>query len=229
MKTLIAIVTLFAATATAGAQVNFDQGVDLKSFKEQAASAVVEIPETGRGIPAYTNRDCKEVEFTAGSPLTSPDMTLRSMTIVQDCYPAGYPAGQTCTIRPEYYTRTTRVIITEPRVLKPGQKEVFKVCLSGGFLSIKTVESVYKYKSKVRRKGIFLTPKGPLAQEKSAEKGCRLALDAGYTCSYKCDDGTYFTQFNPLYSIPSPTQWGPEISIPCRLFSKPHPATDLKK
>lgn len=163
MKKLVAIATLLAAASTASAQVNFDRGVDIKSFSEQAASAEMAVPEARLGLPTYSSRDCKKVEFTAESPLTSADISLRSMTMYQDCQNFGAPVGQICASRPEYYSEITRVTVTAPRELKPGEKENFEVCLWGRFLTIRPVETVYKYKSKVTFEGVFITPQGLVA------------------------------------------------------------------
>lgn len=220
MKKILAVVTLLAAASVANAQVNFDQGVDLESFKEQAASAKVEIPEARFGMPTYSSQDCKKVEFTAASPLTSADISLRSMTMYQDCQNFGTPVGQICTNRPEYYSETTRVTVTEPRELQPGQKEVFEVCLWGQFLQIRPVETVYKYKSKVTFYGIFITPSGlvtPKAEAKAAANDfCRLAMDTQYSCIYRCNDGKYVTQQKPFPDMPSPNPWVGPITHPCR-------------
>lgn len=220
MKKLIAIATLLAAASAASAQVNFDSGVDVKSFSEQAASAEMEIPEARLGLPTYSSRDCKKVEFTAESPLTSADISLRSMTMYQDCQNFGAPVGQICTNRPEYYREITRVTVTAPRELKPGERENFEVCLWGRFLTIRPVETVYKYKSKVTFEGIFLTPQGlvaPKAETRAAASGfCRLAMDTHYSCVYRCGDGSYVTEQKPFPDMPAPNQWVGPITNHCR-------------
>ncbi|MDQ7772968.1 MAG: hypothetical protein RDU13_05525 [Elusimicrobiales bacterium] len=217
MKKLTAIAVLMSFAFPLSAQVNFDQGVDVKAFVAEASSAEIALPESKMtGIPTYSSRDCKKVEFKADSPLTSADIKLSSMEMYQDCHNIGYPVGQICTPRPQYYNETTRVIITEPRELKPDQKEVFEVCLWGPFLTIKPVESVYKYKSRVTFDGIYMTPKGLIETAKSVSTGrCTLAMDAGNTCIYRCPEGNYISRPNPFPPIPAPNQWVGPIHTPC--------------
>ena len=218
MKTIIAVVSLLAAASMANAQVNFDQGVDVKTFVRQAASSDIEIPAARYGIPTYSSRDCKKVEFTAESPLISRDITLKSMEMYQDCQNMGPYVGQICTQHPEYRSETTRVTVTGPRELKPGQKEVFEVCLWGQFLSLSPVSTIYKYKVKTTFDGIFITPKGLIApaQKGFSEDVCHIAMDTGNTCIYKCADGSYLSKPNPFPVIPSPNPWVGPISTPCR-------------
>lgn len=217
MKTMIALVCLMAA-ANAGA---FElQGVDAKAVKAGASAELPGVPDSRFGLPTYSSRDCRKVEFTADSPLTSADISLRSMTMYQDCQNFGQPVGQICTNRPEYYNETTRVTVTEPRELQPGQKEVFEVCLWGQFLQIRPVETVYKYKSKVTFEGIYITPQGliaPKAETRAAAAGfCALAMDSQYSCIYRCADGQYVTQQKPFPNIPAPNPWVGPINYPCR-------------
>lgn len=224
MKMMIAVISLLAAASMADAQVNFDQGVELKAFTAQAAAAKVELPESKFGVPTYSSRDCKKVEFTADSPLTSADISLRSMEMYQDCQNYGYPVGQVCTSRPEYFNETTRVTVTEPRELKPGQKEVFEVCLWGQFLNLRPVSTVYKYKVKTTFDGIFITPQGLIAaQEKAAGGTCKLAMETGYSCVYKCADGNYISRPNPFPVFPSPNPWVGPIHTPCQPFAQQTP------
>lgn len=220
MKTLIMMVSLLAAASLANAQVDFDRGADVGSLIKEASAEPVKLPEARYGIPAYSSRDCKKVEFTAESPLTSPDISLSSMQMFQDCQNYGSPVGQICANRPEYYSETTRVTVTAPRELKPGQKETFEVCLWGQFLQIRPVETVYKYKSKVTFEGIFLTPQGliaPKAETKAAPGDfCRLAMDTQYACVYSCPNGQYVTQQKPLPDMPAPNPWAGPMLHPCR-------------
>lgn len=218
MKTLIAAVCLLAA-ADAGA---FElQKVGASTIKAQSSAAELPgVPESRFGIPTYSSRDCKKVEFTAESPLTSAEISLRAYETYEDCQNMGYPAGQICFPRTENFSETTRVTVTEPRELKAGQKEVFEVCLWGRFLQIRPVETVYKYKSKVTFDGIFLTPQGliaPKAETRAAASGfCALAMDTQYSCVYRCADGKYVTKLKPFPNMPAPNPWVGPINYPCR-------------
>lgn len=223
MKIMIAAVSLLAAASMAQAQVSFEQALDIKSFKQQASAVKIELPETKFGIPTYSSRDCKTVEFTAESPLTSADISLSAMETYQDCQNMGYPAGQICFPRTEYFRETTRVIVTAPRELKPGQKEVFEVCLWGRFLNLRPVSAVYKYKTKTTFDGIYLTPKGLIEQPKAISGTCTLAMDAGNTCIYRCPEGNFISRPNPFPVIPAPNQWVGPIHTPCYPTAEPMP------
>ena len=213
MNKMIAVAVVLAAASMAEAQVNFDRGVDLKAFVAQAADGKAPEAKFG-GIPSYSTQDCKKVEFTAESPLTSPEISLRSMEMYQDCQNFGQPVGQICTPRPEYHSETTRVIVTEARELKPGQKEVFEVCLWGQFLNLRPVSAVYKYKVKPTFDGIYITPKGLIEQAKAAGS-CMLAMDSNNFCTYRCPGGNYISKPNPFPVIPAPNQWIGPIYTPC--------------
>ncbi|HNW44732.1 MAG TPA: hypothetical protein PKI19_09525 [Elusimicrobiales bacterium] len=225
MKMITVAAVVLGAVSAANAQVNFDRGVDAKSFAAQAAAQETGLPRAKFGIPQYSSRDCKKVEFGPESPLTSADITLRATETYQDCQNMGSPVGQICFPRTEWYTETTNVTVTAPRELKEGQKEVFEVCLWGQFLSLHQVQTVYKYKVKTTFKGIYITPQGPKAEKPLSFESCRLSFDMGRTCQYKCADGQTFTNFNPFPPV-TPNQWVGPIYTPCPGSAvNPFPAT----
>jgi hypothetical protein len=217
MKKIIAAVAMVSAiTVSAGAAIDFDKGVDVKSAVEQAQAAASRLPEVKMGIPSYTVPDCRKVEFTAESPLVSADIRLRSLEMYQNCQNFGAPVGQACTPDPEYNNAVTRLTITAPRELKAGQKEVFEVCLTGPFLNLRPVSTVYKYAVKQDYDGFKLAPQGLIAAEKGlAGAVCRIAMDDGRTCVYKCGDGSFISRPNPFPGIPSPNQYVGPIYTPC--------------
>lgn len=214
---MISVAVLLAAAVSANAGVDFDRGVDVKTVVEQAQAAAPQLPEVKQGIHSYGTRDCRKVEFTAESPLASAPISLRSMEMYQDCQNFGAPVGQICTPRPEYHNATFNVTVTEARELKPGQKEVFEACMYGPFVSLRPVSTVYEYKVRQDFEGFKLTPKGLISAEKGLGAAvCRLAMDNGNFCVYKCADGGYISQPNPFPVIPSPNQWVGPIYTPCR-------------
>ena len=215
-RIITAVVATLALAAAANAQIDFDKGVDIKSALEQAKTAAPKLAEIQPGIPTYTVPDCKKAEFTAESPLTSPAISLRSLEMYQNCQNFGGPVGDICTPDPEYQTATVKVTITAPRELKPGQKEVFEVCLKGPFLSLHPISTVYKYSVKQDYEGFKLTPQKAFASEKGlAGNVCRLVMDNGYTCGYRCDNGSYISKPNPFPVIPSPNPYIGPIATPC--------------
>ena len=192
--------------------------MDVKSAVEQAVAAPTQLPDVKMGIPQYTVPDCKKIEFGPESPLASPVISLRSMEMYQDCQNFGAPVGAICTPRPEYRYETAQIVITEPRVLQPGQKEVFEVCLRGPFLNLRQVSPAYKYSVRQEFNVFRLTPQTAKGAEKSASQDnvCRLAADTANTCIYQCKDGSFLSKPNPFPAIPAPNQWvGPIPAGPC--------------
>lgn len=202
---MLAIAALLAVTVSANAGVDFDRGVDIKSVVAQAQISAPHLPEAKAGIPSYSTRDCRKVEFTAESPLASAPISLHSMEMYQDCQNLGAPAGQICIPRPEYHNAMLNVTVTEALELKPGQKEIFEVCMHGPFLSLRPVSTVYEYKVRQDLEGFKLTPKGLIAAEKGLDAAVyRLPMDKatnvcflreldGKTCVYKCTGDTAHT------------------------------------
>ena len=227
IKSILIASVCFGFASAAGATVNFDQGVDVKAAIDSAKASDVAIPAATK-FPMLINstRDCKKITFSATDPLTSPAVSLASQEQYQDCQNMGPYAGQICIPSFQNYRANAQIVVTQPRELKPDQKEVFEVCLWGSFLSMKPVSTVYSY-SVYRMLDTFqITPNGPVQpgqnDDKSAVKAapaqdvCRLAMDDGHTCVYQCKDGSYISNPNPFPVIPAPNQWVGPISTPCR-------------
>jgi hypothetical protein len=141
------------------AAVNFDQGIAVKTVIRQAAASDIKVPEAKFPVVTDRTRDCKKITFGRNDPLASPDVSLTSIETSQDCQNMG--AGQICIPGSRVYHENARIVITAPRELKPGQKEVFEICLWGEFLSLRRISTVYKY-SVNRVLGTFeLTPVRP--------------------------------------------------------------------
>ncbi len=223
----IAVAAFLAAAVSANAAVDFDRGVDVKSAVEEARASVPQLPEAKIGIPSYSVRDCKKVEFAAGGPLASDPVSLRSMEMYQDCQNFGAPVGQICTPRPEYRYASVRAALTSLPALAAGKKEVFEVCLQGPFLSLtQDKKNSYKYSVKQDMEGFLLTPKtadkGLFGHQEQPADACRIAMDKGHVCVYRCADGSFFSKPNPFPVIPAPNQWVGPIHTPCApVISRP--------
>lgn len=204
MKSIISAVMLLSLGQFAFAGVNFDQGVDVQNVIQEAKTSDIKAPEARIGMPISTSRDCKKITFTDTSPLTSPQVPLSSYETSQDCQNFGPYVGQICTPHTAYYTDTAQIVITEPRELKPGQSEIFEVCLWGPFLSMKPVSTVYKYSVSQEWNVFRLTPQAQPARSASQEY-CTLAMDTPYSCIYQCQDGSYISQPAPF---PGPSMPG---------------------
>lgn len=163
---LVAVASIVKAGDT---KVNFDQGVDIKSVVDDASFADIKIPEAKSGQLLDLTRDCKKITFSAAAPLASAEISLTSRETTQDCQNMGYPVGQICFPSTRYYHETVKLVITEPRILQPGQKEVFEVCLWGAFLNLKQVAPAYKYSVHQVPGSFELTPKGGALSVSSAK------------------------------------------------------------
>ena len=211
-KKIIITLVCFGFVSAAGAAVNFDQGVDVKSAVKGAVVSDVKVPEARFGQLIDLTRDCKKITFTAADALTSPEVSLVSRETTQECQNMGYPVGQICIPNTRYYRETVKVVITEPRVLGPDQKEVFEICLWGSFLNLKQVSPAYNYLVREILGTFELTPNGavqPGHDDKSLTKApaqdvCQLAMDTDYSCIYRCKDGSYISNPNPFGPPPFP-------------------------
>ncbi len=177
---VLAAVMVLSSGQSASAGVNFDRGVDVGSFIKEAAIFDAKAPEAKSAFPVDITRDCKKVTFTQADPLASAQVPLLSRETGQDCINYGYPVGQICTPTFRDYKATAQIVVTAPRELKPGQKEVFEVCLWGSFLDMKPVSTVYKY-SVNRVFDVFqLTPQGAVLPARgNMAAGARKADECG--------------------------------------------------
>ncbi len=221
MKKLTSLALILAFSQIAGAQMNFDKGIDVKSAISSAKASDAVIPAARFPQMVNMTRDCKKITFGAADPLASAVVPLRAQEEDQDCQNMGPYVGQICTPSFRNYSADAQIVVTQPRELKPDQKEVFEVCLWGSFLSMKPVSTVYKYNVNRVLDVFQITPQGPiqpkeLAKSAPAQGVCNIAMDDGHFCTYRCKDGSYITNPNPFPTIPAPNQWVGPISTPCR-------------
>ncbi len=190
---------LLSSGQFASAEVNFGK-VDVGSFIKEAAASKVSAPAAAaKGITDIT-RDCKKVTFGPEDPLASAVVPLRSRETGYETINWGNPVGPTTIPTFKDHRAQAQIVVTAPRELKPGQKEVFEVCLWGDFLDMRPVSTVYKY-SVNRVLDVFqITPKGQVQAEtaKSAEEQCLLAMDTPNSCIYQCNDGSFLSKPNPF-------------------------------
>ncbi|MCX5791500.1 MAG: hypothetical protein NTY45_04670 [Elusimicrobia bacterium] len=207
MKKIASLAVILAFAQLAGAQINFDKGVDVKSAISSAKASEAVIPEARFPMVTDITRDCKKITFTAADSLTSPLVSLVSRETGQDCQNMGYPVGQICTPTFRNYRAEAQIVVTQPRELKPEQKEVFEVCLWGSFLSMKPVSTVYKYSVNQFLDVFQITPQTAVkaAAVKSAPvENCLLVMDSNYSCIYQCKDGSYVSKPNSFGPPPFP-------------------------
>ncbi|MDP3543342.1 MAG: hypothetical protein Q8T11_12810 [Elusimicrobiota bacterium] len=155
MKTTIALAALLAAVPAAA--VNFDQGVDAAAILEQAkAAAKADAKPEAKAVDARylggrrTVQDCVSVSFGANDPAVSPTFSLRSTEYIEECYQTGDPrngGGRQCYERPgRSYHELASVTLQDRQPLLPWERDSFRVCLDGPWLSIYDIETAYDYR-----------------------------------------------------------------------------------
>ncbi|MBI4655113.1 MAG: hypothetical protein HY746_00045 [Elusimicrobia bacterium] len=148
------------------AEVNFDQGIDLKSAVNQAVDSQVIVPEEKYvNIPGHTRytRDCARFSFGPSDiDITSEKVWLHSQEYVTECYtttvpgPNGQPIPhQYCYERPGMSWREKVQMNIKQRKLYPWERESFEICLEGPWTDLYVDEAAYKYT--VRRIGNYDT------------------------------------------------------------------------
>ncbi|MDO8805853.1 MAG: hypothetical protein Q7R35_15640 [Elusimicrobiota bacterium] len=198
-KIIMAVIAVAVSTGVVNAL-----ELENMSAKDVAKMAQeTKVPEARYGQIVDVTRDCKKISFGAADPLISPEISLASRETTQDCQNMGYPVGQICTTNIRNYRENVKVVITEPRVLQPDQKEVFEVCLWGPFLNLKQVSPAYKYAVRQVPGAFELTPETS-ATKAPAQDVCTLAMDTNYSCIYRCKDGSFISVPNPFGPPPFP-------------------------
>ena len=155
---VIAALALLGFAGQAGAEVKFDQGVDVTSALSQAAETKTPEVKSPR-FTSYT-RDCSRFTFDAtGAAATSDKVSLASTEYVQECHNTGgyyvpgpngqpghyVPGHQNCYERPGQTWRQSAQVRIAARALLPWENETFEVCLEGPWLRLNTVDAAYKY------------------------------------------------------------------------------------
>ncbi|MEQ1919457.1 MAG: hypothetical protein ABL955_09670 [Elusimicrobiota bacterium] len=135
---------------------NFDQGVDAAAILKQAKEAVKSDATEAKAVEAMypggrrTLPDCVTVSFGANDPAASPVFSLNSQEWVEECYQTGDPrngGGRQCYERPGMsYHEMASVTIRDRQALLPWERDTFRVCLDGPWLSINEIETAYDYK-----------------------------------------------------------------------------------
>ncbi|HBE87530.1 MAG TPA: hypothetical protein DDW67_00100 [Elusimicrobia bacterium] len=166
MKKILIAAVLLGFAAAAKAEINFDQGVDVKAAIEQASEVSADLPVADRylGHSRYT-RDCVRFGFgPSDTEQISEKVWLRSQEYIQDCHtqyvqqchtvtgPNGKPQTQChmvpqthCYERPGQSWREAVQVKVNPRKLFPWERDSFEVCLEGPWSRFYVNQAAYKY------------------------------------------------------------------------------------
>lgn len=146
---IITAVVVAGFAGTSGAQVNFDQGVDLKASVSQAVSAELQLPEAKNQRFSHYTTDCARFTFDAtGAEATSEKVSLTSMEYVEVCHGGGGihgEGGPVCYERPGMSWRQAAQVHIAARTLLPWEKESFQVCMEGPWMRLSVLDAAYKY------------------------------------------------------------------------------------
>lgn len=166
MKKMLIAAVLLGFAAAAKAEINFDQGVDVKAALEQASEKSADLPVADRyiGHSRYT-RDCVRFGFgPSDTEQLSEKVWLRSQEYIEDCHTNyvqqchtvtganGQPqqvcntVPQThCYERPGQSWREAVQVKVETRKLFPWERDSFEVCLEGPWSRFYVNQAAYKY------------------------------------------------------------------------------------
>lgn len=149
----LALAASLAAAPAFAESVSFDQGIDVSAVLQQAKKAaksdVTVVPAQYAG-GRRTMPDCVTVSFGANDPAESPRFELRSVEYIEECYQTGDPrngGGRQCYERPGMtYHELASVTIQDRLPLLPWERDTFRVCLDGPWLSLNELETAYDYR-----------------------------------------------------------------------------------
>ncbi|UPT73281.1 MAG: hypothetical protein M0D55_15540 [Elusimicrobiota bacterium] len=203
MKTLLALsALLLAAPALAETPaVNFDQGIDASAIlagakaaaKKDATVVSAMYPGGRRTLP-----DCVSVSFGANDPAASPTFELRSTEYVEECYQTGDPrhgGGRQCYERPgRTYHERASVTIRDRQPLLPWERDTFRVCLDGPWLSISEIETAYDYRliSGGNYNGAYVVAPGKKVAQRPDPVGVLGELDSAMAFTLKDRWASYY-------------------------------------
>ncbi len=153
--TLALAASLAAPVLAETPAVNFDQGIDAVAILAQAKTGAKADASEPKVVEAMypggrrTLPDCVTVSFGANDPAASPTFSLNSQEWVEECYQTGDPrngGGRQCYERPGMsYHELASVTIRDRQALLPWERDTFRVCLDGPWLSINGLETAYDY------------------------------------------------------------------------------------
>jgi hypothetical protein len=199
--TLAFAASLAAPVLAETAAVNFDQGVDASAILKQAKAAA---KSDAKVVPAQymggrrTVPDCVTVSFGANDPAASPTFDLRSVEYVEECYQTGDPrngGGRQCYERPgmTWYERAS-VTIQGRLPLLPWERDTFRVCLDGPWLSINDLETAYDYRliSGGGYNGAYILAPGRKIAQRPDPVGVLGELDASMKLTLKDKWASYY-------------------------------------
>jgi len=181
--------------------VDFDKGIDasaiLKNAKASAKKDATVVPSQYMG-GRRTERDCVSVSFGANDNPASHSYQLRSQEYYEECYQTGDPrhgGGRQCYERlgRTYYERVS-VTIQDRQALLPWERDTFRVCLEGPWLSLDAIETAYDYRriSGGNYNGAYIVAPGRKIAQRPDPVGVLGELDSAMKLTLKDKWASYY-------------------------------------
>ena len=153
--TVALAMTVAAVPAFSETPVDFDKGFDPSAAVKAAEPTKTAVPvavDAQQIGGRRTTPDCASFSFGPNDPATSGSVYLPSTEWVTECQPVGGDprrggGGQQCWERPGMtYRERASVTLSGRQPLLPWERDSFRVCLDGNWLSIDAIETAYDYK-----------------------------------------------------------------------------------
>ena len=199
--TLAFAASLAAPVLAETSAVNFDQGIDITAIVKQskeAAKSDVKVVDAQYMGGRRTIQDCVTVSFGANDAPVSPSFELRSTEYIEECYQTGDPrngGGRQCYERVgmTYHERAS-VTLQDRQPLLPWERDTFRVCLDGPWLSIYDIETAYDYRriSGGNYNGAYILAPGRKIAQRPDPVGVLGDLDSGMKLTLKDKWASYY-------------------------------------
>ncbi len=199
--TLAFVASLAAPVLAETSAVNFDQVIDVSAIVKQskeAAKSDVKVVDAQYMGGRRTIQDCVTVSFGANDTPVSPSFELRSTEYVEECYQTGDPrngGGRQCYERVgmTYHERAS-ITIQDRQPLLPWERDTFRVCLDGPWLSLSEIETAYDYRriSGGNYNGAYIVAPGRKIAQRPDPVGVLGDLDSGMKLTLKDKWASYY-------------------------------------
>ena len=202
--TLALAASLAAPVLAETPAVNFDQGIDVAAILKQAKTAVKTDATEAKAVEAMypggrrSYPDCVTVSFGANDPAVSPTFSLNSQEWIEECYQTGDPrqgGGRQCYERPGMsYHEMASVTIRDRQPLLPWERDTFRVCLDGPWLSLNDIETAYDYRriSGGNYNGAYIVAPGRKIAQRPDPVGVLGDLDSSMKLTLKDKWASYY-------------------------------------
>ncbi len=143
-----ALIAIIVAAPACAQSVDFDQGIDASEILRQSKEAAKKdttIVKAQYWQGGRSQSDCVTISFGANDSPVSPMYDLRSWEQRGECYRVNDPLYGGYTDCVSHRHERVSITIRDRRALLPWERDTFRVCLEGSWLSFIEVETAYDY------------------------------------------------------------------------------------